>query len=100
MVGYRILRLPFGLRFSPFILMIALYMILMQSESPTEDLKELKKGLYDLAYMDNLAWTTDSVDSLEFAYRNSMEYLRTMAFAFNSFTLIFMNYKLELIESI
>ena len=68
MVGYKFLQLPLEIRFNPFILMIALYIILMQSESPTEDLKELKNGLYDLAYMDNLAWTTDSVDSLEFTY--------------------------------
>ena len=84
-MGYRFLRLLFGLRFSPFILMLALYMILMQSESHTEHLKELKKGLYELEYMDNLAWTTDSVDSLEFAYRNSLEIFKDYGFCLQQF---------------
>ena len=71
LVAYRFLRLPFGLRFSPFVLMIALYIILINSSHSDKQLEELKLGLYDLAYMDNLAWTSDSVQSLEYAYRQA-----------------------------
>ena len=36
LIAYRFLRLPFGLRFSPFVLMIALYIILLESDSNVE----------------------------------------------------------------
>ena len=45
LVAYKFLRLPFGLRFSPFILMIALYIILIKENDSRTHLKELKEGL-------------------------------------------------------
>ena len=67
LVAYRFLRLPFGLRFSPFILMIALYVILVLANDD-ENGMQLRKELYDLTYMDNIAWTTNTEECLQSAY--------------------------------
>ena len=68
-VAYRNLRLPFGLRCSPSILMLALYKILiLDAEHDTEELKTIKQMLYDLVYMDNAAYTSNSISDLYKAY--------------------------------
>ena len=57
-VAYKNLRLTFGLRCSPTILMLALYKILcLDTCDDPEDLKERKRRLYSLIYMDNGAYT-------------------------------------------
>ena len=68
LVAYRFLRLPFGLRFSPFVLLIALHIILLASNFGECDKDIFLSDLYDMAYMDNLAWTTDSLEELYPAY--------------------------------
>ena len=68
-VGYRNIRLSFGLRCSPAILLIGLYQILiLDSEKDPVDLQELKKILYALCYMDNLSYTTNDTITLKWAY--------------------------------
>ena len=65
LIGYRNLRLSFGLRCSPTILMIGLYIILMQNtENDDFKLINFKKLLYQLAYMDNIGFVADSEDEL------------------------------------
>ena len=62
-VAYRNLRLSFGLRCSPTILMLALYKILMlDASTDSPDLRLIKQSLYSLLYMDNGAFTGDSED--------------------------------------
>ena len=68
-VGYKSLRLPFGLVCSPFLLMIALYKLLI-ADAEDDDLKGFKEALYDLFYVDNGAFTTNSPDRLTWAYQN------------------------------
>ena len=52
--AYRNLRLSFGLRPSPTILMTGLYIILMRDiDSDPEELQQLKRLMYALIYMDN-----------------------------------------------
>ena len=69
LVGFRNKRLSFGLRCSPTILMLALHKILiLDSHSDSDELTELKSLIYSLAYMDNLAYTTDSSERLNWAY--------------------------------
>lgn len=63
-VSYRICRVPFGMRFSPFLLMISLYYILMRRASDNSDCQNVKKAIYDLAYVDNLAYSADSPEEL------------------------------------
>ena len=68
-VGYRNIRLSFGLRCSPAILLLGLYKILiLDAENDPDDLLELKKSLYSLCYMDNLSFTANDSITLKWAY--------------------------------
>lgn len=68
LVAYRCLRLPFGLRCSPTILMLALYKILMlNTEGDSSRLLQLKKLIYDLIYVDNGAVTSNDSDYIVWA---------------------------------
>lgn len=68
-VAYKSIRLPFGLKCSPFLLMLGLYKILViDTEGDDEGLKALKSLLYANFYMDNGAITSDSIDYLSWAY--------------------------------
>lgn len=70
-VGYISKRLPFGLKCSPFLLMIALYKILMvDTETQSNDIRCLKKQLYNLFYMDNGAITSNDKSYIEWACSN------------------------------
>lgn len=68
-VGYKFLRLPFGLKCSPFILMIGLYYILMvDNEKDSTELKNLKRSIWDLVYMDNGAIACNNFNELKWSY--------------------------------
>lgn len=56
-VAYRCLRVPFGLRCSPALLMLSLFYILVHSVDSEDKLISLKQMLYELFYMDNGAIT-------------------------------------------
>ena len=84
LIAYRFLRLPFGLRFSPFVLMFALYIILLESDSNVE-LKNFKRDLYELAYMDNLAWTSNDETSLVGAYHDAIDIFDNYKFKLQQF---------------
>ena len=64
LVGYRNVRLSFGLRPSPTILMLALYHILVQKEDPDRDTQKLKNLIYNNMYMDNGSFGTGDIDSI------------------------------------
>ena len=66
-IAYRNLRLPFGLRCSPSILMLALYRILVL-DAPSDELKNIKMLIYQLFYMDNGAFTCSSSSELTYVY--------------------------------
>ena len=68
-VGYRNLRLSFGLRCSPSILMLGLYRILMLNESGDQKLDDIKKAIYNGIYMDNGSYTSDSEVELVEAFK-------------------------------
>ena len=68
-VAYKNLRLPFGLRPSPTILMTMLYkMLILDATDDSEDLRKFKKSIYSLIYMDNAAITCDTSDKLSWSY--------------------------------
>ena len=69
--AFKNVRLSFGLRCSPTILMIGLYYILM-NVTEGEDVKvtALKKQIYNLIYMDNGALTVNSTEELVWAYES------------------------------
>ena len=80
-VAYRFLRLGFGLKFSPNILLCALYFILIKSAGKDDDrLRELKRKLMFLTYMDNIAFTSSSEDDIRYAYVQSIEFFKEFCF--------------------
>ncbi len=86
-IAYRMLRLPFGLRFSPFLLMMALYIILIQNtEGDNAEKISIKKCLYDLAYMDNIAYSANTTEKLETAVTTSKELFKEYGFQLQQFT--------------
>jgi len=67
-VAYRNIRLSFGLRASPCILMLALYKILcVDTEGDDDRTIQFKRLLYALLYMDNGAYT-GSTEEVKWAY--------------------------------
>ena len=83
-MGYKNVRLPFGLRCSPCLLMIALYHILvLNTEGDSEEVRDLNGLLYQLFYMDNgavafedslkLQWAFDSLDSIFESFKFSLQ---------------------------
>ena len=69
LVAFKNVRLSFGLRCSPFLLMMALYYILVLQPSEDSRLSELKKTVYSLIYMDNGAITAESLEELYWSYK-------------------------------
>ena len=71
LVGYRNVRLSFGLRCSPTLLLLGLFKILVvDAQNDPKHLKDLKSLLYQCLYMDNGAVTVNSKEELEEAYKN------------------------------
>ena len=68
LVAYKNVRLSFGLRCSPFLLMISLYHILVLRKSENDRLDELKKLIYALIYMDNGAISANESNDLYWGF--------------------------------
>ena len=69
LVTYRNVRLPFGLRCSPTLLLLGLYkMLVLDTVGDSEALIALKKLIYQLSYMDNCAVSASSSEELISAY--------------------------------
>lgn len=82
----KFVRLPFGLRFSPYILMMALYIILMENiENDSSFIKNLKKSFYNLSYMDNIAYTSNDSEELRSSYERSSEIFGKYKFELQKF---------------
>ena len=67
-VAYKNVRLSFGLRCSPFLLMITLYYILVHKTVADIQVAEMKKLMYALMYMDNGAFSSMDSETLNWAY--------------------------------
>ena len=67
-VAYRNIRLSFGLRCSPALLMMAMYKILVLDQSDSEDDNHLKNLVYHLSFMDNCAVSSNCSSELLRAY--------------------------------
>ena len=68
LIGYRNLRLSFGLRASPSILMLALNKILILDKCGDEKLDSLKRSIFNTVYMDNGSVSFNSSEELTEAY--------------------------------
>ena len=69
LVVFKHLRLPFGLRPSPTLLLLGLYkMLILDTAGDSQDLVNLKRLIYDLLYMDNCALSFQDKNKLKWAY--------------------------------
>ena len=85
-VGYKHTSLPFGLRCSPALLMIALYKILiLDTAEDTHDTRELKRQVYSLMYMDNGAFSCNDPEKLKLAYKNLHDIFESYGFGLQQF---------------
>ena len=85
-VCYKQLRVPFGARFSPTLLMISLYIILIlnSSEAP-EDEMDIRRMLYNMAYMDNISFSASSSDKVLKAFNISNSLFASYGFDLQKF---------------
>ena len=85
-VAYRSCRLPFGLRCSPVVLMLALYKILIiDAQNDDINLKAFKNLIYQLSYMDNCAFTSESHDEFHWMFNTVKEIFSPYKFALQQF---------------
>ena len=68
-VPYKFERLPFGLRFSPFLLMMTIYYILIINNADID--QNISNMLFNLCYMDNLAYSASNTSQMLEAYEAS-----------------------------
>ncbi|XP_064096673.1 uncharacterized protein LOC135208434 isoform X1 [Macrobrachium nipponense] len=85
-IAYRNLRLSFGLRCSPTILMVGLFKILiLDARVDPIELRNLKKLIYSLLYMDNGAFTANDQESLRWGFQKLNEIFHPYKFALQQF---------------
>lgn len=84
--AFKYLRLPFGLKCSPNLLMLCLYRVLVDNAcQDNAQLKELKTLLYDLTYMDNCSVTFNDPAKLLTAYEHLDEIFNPYGFYLQQF---------------
>ena len=64
LVAYKYNRVPMGLRFSPCLLMLSLFYILIENT----DKSDIFNMTYNLAYMDNLGYSSSNINKMYEAY--------------------------------
>ena len=80
-VAYRNVRLPFGLRCSPTLLLLGLYKILvLDAEGDEPRLHDLKKQIYHHCYMVNCAFTAQDSNSLVWGYEHLQDIISPYGF--------------------
>ena len=85
-VGYRSLRWPFGLVCSPCLLLLGLYRILMiDIEEDSRQMRELKRQIYSLMYMDNGSITSNDSQYLKWAFDNLSKIFEPYKFSLQQF---------------
>ena len=76
-------RLPFGLRFSPFLLMISLYYMLIVNNSEISD--DISNMLFNLCYMDNFAFSANNARIMIEAFESSVKIFSKYSFNLQQF---------------
>ena len=87
LIAYRNLRLPFGLRSSPCLLMLGLYKILMMdNDNDDENLINLKKSIFNVIYMDNGGFSSNDTNTLYWSYEMMQKIFEEYKFSLQQFT--------------
>lgn len=84
-IAYKFVRVPFGLRFSPFLLMVSLYYILVLNRDSRED-SSLCDMLYNLSYMDNIAFSSSDSKEILNSYEKSINIFKSYCFDLQQFS--------------
>jgi len=84
-VAMKFSRVPFGLRFSPALLMIALYVMLVLDCVDDDYDLSIREMMYNLAYMDNIAFSSSSETTLLDAYHRAESIFSTYCFHLQKF---------------
>jgi hypothetical protein len=86
-VGYKFLRVPFGLRFSPTLLMLSLYIqLILHADENNNSETEIRNMLYNLAYMDNLGYSSSNSGEVMRAYEVSQSIFNSYGFNLQQFS--------------
>ncbi|XP_068226421.1 uncharacterized protein [Palaemon carinicauda] len=86
LIVYKHVRLPFGLRPSPALLLLALYYILMiDIKNDSLQIRNLKRNIYDLCYMDNCAISFNDPVKLKWAFDNLKQIFEPYGFEVQQF---------------
>jgi len=86
LIAYRNVRLCFGLRCAPTLLMLALYHILvLEAEDDEPKLKNFKNLIYQLSYMDNAAITYNTEEELKWGYNQLSNIFEPYCFGLQQF---------------
>ena len=86
LVAYRNIKLSFGLRCSPTLLTLALYrMLILDAENDPIELKELKKQIFQLSYVDNCSVATDDIKKLQWSFKQLNEIFNPYCFYLQQF---------------
>lgn len=85
-IGLKFLRLGFGLRFSPSVLVSVLYYILLVNVDNNDlELCAIAKRFYSLLYMDNISYTSSQIEDIIGAYHKSFEIFNPYKFDLQKF---------------
>ena len=86
-VCYRQLRVPFGTRFSPTLLIMALYiMLVLNANVQNSKTKEICNMLYNLSYMDNIAYSANDEENMLESYKLSLGIFSSYGFKLQKFS--------------
>lgn len=85
-IALRFLRLGFGLRFSPSVLVSVLYFILMVNVDESDmELCAIAKRFYSLLYMDNISYSSSKVEDIHRAFQGAFEIFNAYGFDLQKF---------------
>ena len=84
-VAYKCLRLPFGLRPSPFLLTLVLYRLLILDQHCDSKVNKLKHEVYNNIYVDNGCVTSNHKSELEWKYKTVHEVFSEYKFDLQQF---------------
>ncbi len=86
-IGYRNKRLPFGISCSPSLLMLSLfYILIIETNGNSDKVKNFKKLVYSLMYMDNGAYTSNDEMELKSSHKLLIDIFNQYQFSLQQFS--------------